>query len=287
LRGLVGPQIEVGFLMDFRCWRCDGWVELEPGIRSRACPGCGATYEERNGIFDLLPPVSAPPPNDPFEGAYGLAYDTTMRNREWLILFTRMVWGIDLGAMFSRMTAGANCGPGETVLDVPVGGGASIMPDATIRGRLIGVDRSLAMLERAAGRRRAAQLDSNVLLLRGDACRLPLADSSVDRALCFNGLHVIPDHRAVLQELSRVLKSDGTLVGATLVSNAPIPSSLGITAATLAGFLKPPSSTWLAEEAGSAGFVTWTEQKSGPLLLFEAAKAKRRRGGAGARRRIA
>lgn len=255
--------------MRARCWRCGSTVDLWPGLCQQACRGCGVSYEERDGIFDLLPAGSRPTARDPFEGAYGEFYDNAMSDRRWLANLGSLAWATDMNAMFDSMQAGAGTDPGETVLDVPVGGGTTLTLGARVRGLLVGIDRSLAMLRRAARRRRAARLDSKALLLRGDACALPLANSSVDKALCFNGLHVIPDWPAALREISRVLKPGGPLVGATLVKDTPPPAAWSLMAVTLAGLARPPSSVDVIEQARSAGFKTWEQERSGAVLHFQ------------------
>lgn len=45
----------------------------------------------------------------------------------------------------------------------------------------------------------------------GDALQLPFADASFDRIICSEVLEHIPDHRAALQEIIRVLKPGGHL----------------------------------------------------------------------------
>ena len=77
------------------------------------------------------------------------------------------------------------------------------MVPAVMKGTLIGLDLSNGMLQRAAALRDSNHL-SGVILARGDATRLPLLDACVDRILCFNGLHVMPDKAMVLDEFFRV-----------------------------------------------------------------------------------
>ncbi len=45
-----------------------------------------------------------------------------------------------------------------------------------------------------------------------DGHRIPLADSSVDRIVCFDAFHHVPNQTEILRELFRVLKSGGRLV---------------------------------------------------------------------------
>jgi ubiquinone/menaquinone biosynthesis C-methylase UbiE len=68
---------------------------------------------------------------------------------------------------------------------------------------LIGVDLI------AAGLRKAHRTLPSAWLLRADACRLPLADQSVDAVVSANLLEHIPDDRLVLREIARVLRPGG------------------------------------------------------------------------------
>jgi ubiquinone/menaquinone biosynthesis C-methylase UbiE len=73
-------------------------------------------------------------------------------------------------------------------------------------GTLIGIDLSWGMLQRA----RAAV--PSATLVRADAVLLPLAAVSVDRILCVNVLHHIPDAAAFLRECRRVLRPGGVFL---------------------------------------------------------------------------
>ena len=95
------------------------------------------------------------------------------------------------------------------VLEVAVGTGRNLEfypPDATITG----VELSPAML--AIARRRAADLGRAVDLREGDAQALPFDDASFDTVVCTLSLCTIPDHRAAIAEMSRVLRPGGRLL---------------------------------------------------------------------------
>jgi SAM-dependent methyltransferase len=110
-----------------------------------------------------------------------------------------------------------------------------------------------------------------VALVRGDATALPFADASVDRVVCFNSLHCIPNHRAVLREFRRVLRPDGELRGTTLIANAPFPWRANVILARIPGFFVPPHSRRLAADARAAGFRSWDTDRTGALLFFRGA----------------
>ena len=112
--------------MKVRCWRCGSMLDLSPGDTVPACSSCGHMYEQRDGIFDFLPPGSRSPVSDPFESSYGEFYDAAMTQRRWIVDLGRLVWDSDMNVMLDSMAAGVSSDPDETVLDVPVGGGTSL-----------------------------------------------------------------------------------------------------------------------------------------------------------------
>ncbi|WP_432825128.1 class I SAM-dependent methyltransferase [Dactylosporangium sp. CA-092794] len=97
---------------------------------------------------------------------------------------------------------------GDT-LEVAVGTGLNL-PHYPPGVRLTGVEWSPAMLEQA--RRRAADLGLTADLRLGDAQALAFPDASFDTVLCSFGLCAIPDGRAAIAEMARVLRPGGTLL---------------------------------------------------------------------------
>jgi SAM-dependent methyltransferase len=110
-------------------------------------------------------------------------------------------------AILERVDAGAL--PAEpTILDLGCSTGHLLadLEAAYPQASLIGVDLVAAGLRKAH-----AELPSARLLL-ADACSLPLADGSVDAVVSANLLEHIPDDRAALSEIARVLAPGGTAV---------------------------------------------------------------------------
>ena len=92
--------------------------------------------------------------------------------------------------------------PVERLLDVAGGPGrAAARVDCPTR---IVVDAAAGMVRRARARGLAA--------VRGDAGRLPVADTAVDAVLIVDALHHLPDRDAALAEARRVLRPGGVLV---------------------------------------------------------------------------
>jgi phosphatidylethanolamine/phosphatidyl-N-methylethanolamine N-methyltransferase len=163
------------------------------------------------------------------------------------------------------------------VLEVGVGTGISL-PDYPATTRVVGIDLSPDMLERA--RRRVAQqrLAHVEAILEMDAGRLTFPDSSFDSAMAMYVMTVVPDPARVMAEMRRVVKPGGRIlavshfapdggmrrhVGALL---SPIGRLLGwnttISAATLAAL--PGTRLISNTAAGLGGFYR--------LLEFEVLK---------------
>lgn len=95
------------------------------------------------------------------------------------------------------------------VLEVAAGTGLNLAlypPGVT----LTAVDLSPGML--AVARRRAAELGRPVDLREADAEALPFADASFDTVVCTLSLCAVPDNRAAIGEMHRVLRPGGRLL---------------------------------------------------------------------------
>jgi ubiquinone/menaquinone biosynthesis C-methylase UbiE len=95
------------------------------------------------------------------------------------------------------------------VLEIAIGTGRNL-PYYPHDRRLTGIDLTPAMLTLA--RDRARDLRVAVALLVADAQALPFAAASFDSVVCTLGLNAIPDDRAAVAEMSRVLRPGGRLV---------------------------------------------------------------------------
>jgi ubiquinone/menaquinone biosynthesis C-methylase UbiE len=114
--------------------------------------------------------------------------------------------------LFDRLQFGGGrrwvCSRGD-VLEVAVGTGLNLsFYPADVR--LTGVDLSPAML--AVARQRADDLGRDVDLREADAQALPFADATFDTLVCTLALCAIPDERAAIAEMRRVLRPGGRLL---------------------------------------------------------------------------
>jgi ubiquinone/menaquinone biosynthesis C-methylase UbiE len=103
---------------------------------------------------------------------------------------------------------------GERLLEVGPGTGYYALPVAEWLGRegtLEVFDVQQAMLDHTVGRAREAGLDT-IVPTQGDARALPYGDDAVDGAYLVTVLGEIPDQKAALRELARVVRPGGRVV---------------------------------------------------------------------------
>jgi arsenite methyltransferase len=117
--------------------------------------------------------------------------------------------------------------PGQRVVDVGCGAGidsliASRMVGPT--GRVIGVDMTPAMLNKARRAASAANLD-NVEFREGYGEALPVPDGWADVIISNGVLNLMPDKAAGLEEMARVLKPGGGLQIGDILVEKPVPES--------------------------------------------------------------
>ncbi len=162
-------------------------------------------------------------------------------------------------------TAFASLKPGETVLDIGSGGGIDAFFAASRvgpAGRVIGVDMTPAMLERARGSAARAGL-SNVEFRQGHAEALPVEDGVVDVIMSNCVINLCEDKGQVFEEAFRVLKPGGRLAVSDTVAASALPMWLrtdsGSWGACISGAL--PETEYL-DLVRAAGFHDVAGQRS-------------------------
>lgn len=103
--------------------------------------------------------------------------------------------------------------PGEIVLDVCSGAGASALPAAEEvipDGRVLAVDLSEALLDRARAKAERRGLN-NIEFIVSDFEELGMPDHSFEAVICVFGIFFLPDMSGAIRELWRMIRPGGRL----------------------------------------------------------------------------
>ena len=117
--------------------------------------------------------------------------------------------------------------PGETVVEVGSGAGFDAVLAARQvgpSGRVIGVDMTAAMLEKARANAELLGLD-NVEFRQGYAEELPIQDAAADVVISNGVINLSPDKEAVFREVARVLRPGGRIQIADIVVQKSVPDA--------------------------------------------------------------
>ncbi len=102
----------------------------------------------------------------------------------------------------------AQYGHGKDVLDLCCGSGVYLLPHLSHVKSAVGVDFSNKMLG-SFKTAFAKDIPPNLTLVESDASALPLHDRSIDFVFSYTALYHVPNLRAVISEVARVLRTDG------------------------------------------------------------------------------
>jgi len=111
----------------------------------------------------------------------------------------------------SKIVKGLGIKPGYYVLDIGSGTGVLLpflIPEVGCEGRIVALDFSVEML----GQAQARNFPPIVGFAQADVLAIPLADDSVDLAICNSVFPHFADKGKALKEIARVLRNNGRLV---------------------------------------------------------------------------
>lgn len=135
---------------------------------------------------------------------------------------------VEAFAGVSNVSLFAEIPEGAAVLDLGCGAGLDSLIVARrvgASGKVIGVDFSTAMLDRARQARLQTGLD-DVSFEQADAEYLPVKEAAIDVALVNGIFNLNPERDAIFRELARVLRADGVVFAAELILAKPLPAGV-------------------------------------------------------------
>ncbi len=130
--------------------------------------------------------------------------------RRWAVVYDR-VFGSVSAAGRLRAVRAVNASEGERVLELGVGTGLAL-PHYDRRKRITGIDLSADMLALARARTARQHLDHVERLEVGDAENTIFSSASFDIAVAMFVASVVPNPRALLAEMKRLVRPGGLLV---------------------------------------------------------------------------
>lgn len=176
----------------------------------------------------------------------------------------------DLGLGCGLPTEFARINQGDTVVDLGSGAGNDCFVARSLTGdtgKVIGIDFTPAMISKA--RQNAEKLGfNNVEFREGDIEHMPVSDEVADVIVSNCVLNLVPDKRAVVKEIFRVLKPGGHFSISDIVLMGELPEALQKDAEMYSGCVSGAiqKSEYL-EIIKSTGFNEITIQKEKPIFI--------------------
>lgn len=166
-----------------------------------------------------------------------------------------------------EITRSVNPAPGEQILDLAAGTGASSQPYARAGAHVTAGDISEGMLD--VGRRKHPEID----FVYADALDLPFEDSRFDVVTITYGFRNVQDTKQALSEMLRVLKPGGRLLVAEFSTPTFAPFAKfykGYIMRALPAVAKAVSSNPEAYVYLAESIREWPEQRTLARMIFEA-----------------
>jgi ubiquinone/menaquinone biosynthesis C-methylase UbiE len=196
----------------------------------------------------------------------GVKHDSVARAGAWAM------WGADMRRMFADVERLADTPAGASILDIPCGGGFAfrgLRPGQAVR--YVAADISAYMLGQARAEAGRRGMQDAIEFVEADVTALQFPDGSFDLCVTYNGLHCLPDPRAALGELTRVLKPGGTLRGTSCVTGRGPRKDVLIAMARRAGvFGNTPHAGEIEKWLREFSLDVVTLERSGAIEFFEA-----------------
>ena len=205
---------------------------VEPGLHEWKCRGCGRSYPACLGIPDFRPHRDGQPAEvqtlvNAFETSsfhellqlrISMPQFSTAKGRLRAHFANYRCRMTERGKAFYAMAlkrAEAIYGPvgGERALAIGCGVGASMIPMASDFGHTVGIDPFLPDLILAKKAALETGIADRITLIQAYVQRTPLPAESVDFALAEDVLEHVIDLDGAMQDIGRVLRSEGVFIG--------------------------------------------------------------------------
>jgi len=124
--------------------------------------------------------------------------------------FYDMTFGRLVRRRIAKAISHMRIGAEDLVLDLGIGTGVSLNYYPRL-GRIVGIDLSAGMLQKARQKISQRQLD-HAAVLQADALRLPFADDTFDHVFISHVISVVSDPYRLVQEAQRVAKPGARMV---------------------------------------------------------------------------
>jgi SAM-dependent methyltransferase len=176
----------------------------------------------------------------------------------------------DLGLGCGLPTEFAQIKPGDTVIDLGSGAGNDCFiarAQAGDSGRVIGIDFTEAMIAKARANAKKLGL-TNVEFRRGDIEHMPVTANVADVIVSNCVLNLVPNKKAVIHEIKRVLKARGHFSISDIVLVGQLPHNLQQAAEMYAGCVSGAiQKDEYLQLIKDAGFESITIQKEKQIII--------------------
>jgi phosphatidylethanolamine/phosphatidyl-N-methylethanolamine N-methyltransferase len=184
------------------------------------------------------------------------------------------IFGPLLGPARTAAIHAVNALPGRDVLEVGVGTGLAL-PKYAPDKRVTGIDMSADMLTKAKARTLELRLSNVEAILEMDAQATSFADGRFDIAVAMFVASVVPDPKALLAEMRRVVKPGGVLLFANHFANETGPAALQSISGELTRKLGWRADFRLRDIIGEADLQIATRTPLWPLGFFQLVELRR------------